>query len=45
VTFRIAHGETVGLIGPNGAGKSTLLWHLNGLIGLPRRQEGSPSTG
>jgi len=38
VTFRIAHGETVGLIGPNGAGKSTLLWHLNGLIGLPRRQ-------
>ena len=38
VSFRIARGETVGLIGPNGAGKSTLLLHLNGLIGLPRRQ-------
>ena len=38
VTFRVARGETVGVIGPNGAGKSTLLLHLNGLIGLPRRQ-------
>ena len=38
VSLRIERGETVGLVGPNGAGKSTLLLHLNGLLGLPRRQ-------
>jgi len=32
VTFRITHGEAVGIIGPNGAGKSTLLLHLNGCL-------------
>ena len=38
ITFRIAHGESVGVIGPNGAGKSTLLLHLNGCL-LPSRGE------
>ena len=37
VSFHIETGETVGLIGPNGAGKSTLLMHLNGLLGLSKR--------
>lgn len=32
VSFRIGHGEAVGVVGANGAGKSTLLLHLNGLL-------------
>jgi ABC-type polysaccharide/polyol phosphate transport system ATPase subunit len=32
VTFKLVHGESLGVIGPNGAGKSTLLQVLAGII-------------
>ena len=31
-SFRITHGESVGIVGANGAGKSTLLLHMNGYL-------------
>jgi cobalt/nickel transport system ATP-binding protein len=36
VSFRITHGESVGIVGANGAGKSTLLLHMNGCL-LPSK--------
>lgn len=35
-TFRITHGESVGIVGANGAGKSTLIFHMNGYL-LPTK--------
>ena len=32
VSFRITHGESVGIVGANGSGKSTLLLHMNGYL-------------
>ena len=32
VSFRITHGESVGIVGANGAGKSTLLLQINGYM-------------
>jgi cobalt/nickel transport system ATP-binding protein len=32
ISFRITHGESVGLVGANGAGKSTILMQVNGYL-------------
>jgi cobalt/nickel transport system ATP-binding protein len=42
ISFRIVHGESVGIVGANGAGKSTLLLRINGTL-LPT--QGSVSIG
>jgi cobalt/nickel transport system ATP-binding protein len=36
ITFRITHGESVGIVGANGAGKSTLILQMNGYL-LPTK--------
>ncbi len=38
VSFRITHGESVGIVGANGAGKTTLILHMNGYL-MPRKGE------
>jgi ATPase subunit of ABC transporter with duplicated ATPase domains len=35
VTFRLSHGETLGILGRNGAGKTTLLRLLQEMVDLP----------
>jgi len=35
LSFKISHGESVGIVGANGSGKSTLLMHTNGYL-LPQ---------
>ena len=42
ISFRITHGESVGIVGANGSGKSTLLLHMNGYL-LPT--EGAVTVG
>lgn len=32
ISFRITHGESVGVVGANGAGKSTMISHMNGYL-------------
>jgi len=32
ISFRVVHGESVGIVGANGAGKSTLLMQMNGYL-------------
>ncbi|MBW2059744.1 MAG: ABC transporter ATP-binding protein [Deltaproteobacteria bacterium] len=36
ISFRVLHGESVGIVGANGAGKSTLLLQINGTL-MPAR--------
>ena len=48
ITFRVGHGELVGIIGPNGAGKSTLFDVLTGFHPPDAGSvllEGAPITG